>query len=375
MYCGTCWQKWIVARTTAWSRCPKKSSGFCALIEETETYDCNLVADAESLGELEGVHHENVLYLVSRSKGLVFASEREEDGRLRCVGEVLNTAEKSRDIKLYDWKKDDESSGRGKFPFVAGPQDHCETPLDAYEDLSPYLRFLANSMGKEASNLQIWDPYYCDGGVKRNLRRLGFCNVHNEREDFYEVVKGGKLPAHDCIVTNPPYSTEPIDHVHELFKILCAQSKPWFVVQPNYVYTKPFWEELTSNVLAAPRPFFLSPHTPRKYKYKTPVEMRPISSKQLKTSPFVSMWYCWLGPKYTERFYRWVSSKPAVDPLPLTLACTEYFLPDCFKDSNDKTRRKSQKSKKRKAGTNDTPIDTSNKRSKNKKKVKRNENR
>lgn len=369
IYCGTCWQKWIAFRRTAWSCRSKKFLGSNAFTEARETENCALVADAESLGELEGVHHENTLYLVSRSKGLIFASEREADGRLRCVGEIGNTTGKSEAIKLYDSKSGSEGSGGDTLPFAVDPQDHCETPFDAYEDLSPYLRFLAGAMGKEVSNLLIWDPYYCDGGVKRNLRRLGFCNVHNECEDFYRIVKGGKLPAHDCIVTNPPYSTEPVDHVHELFKILCAQPKPWFVVQPNYVYTKLFWEELTSNALAAPRPFFLTPHTPRKYKYKTPVGMRPISSKQLKTSPFVSMWYCWLGPKHTERFYRWVSSKPTADVLPLTLACTEYFVPDCFKDSSDKTRRKPQKSKKRKADTNDTSVDISSKRSKNEKKV------
>jgi hypothetical protein len=34
------------------------------------------------------------------------------------------------------------------------------------------------------SELRIYDPYYCDGSVIRNLAELGFTNVYNKKEDF-----------------------------------------------------------------------------------------------------------------------------------------------------------------------------------------------
>lgn len=356
-YCGTCWQNWIVsqqhrrpsktkaepgAKPKAFAREPSKS-------EVSVDQSGALVDDDASLGELEGVQHSGSLYLVSRSRRLVFATDRAADGRLVCVGELVRgTAGEnhSSEVRLY---KVETVATVPKFPFEVSPEDHCETPFDAYEDIAPYLDFLAKCLGKDRRTLEIWDPFYCNGAVKRNFAKLGFQSVHNECEDFYRVVETKQLPAHDCILTNPPYSTEPFDHVHRLVKILCAQQKPWFVLQPNYVYTKPFWEQCTSTKLTAPRPFFLTTHTPRKYKYKTPSGLRHVVSAQhLKTSPFVSMWFCWLGPRYTEKLYRWVASRGNDDPLPLSLACTEFFLPDSFKDSNDKTRRKPRKPKKRK---------------------------
>lgn len=305
------------------------------------------MTDDSAPDELKGVVVDDVLYLVSYSQGKVFASERGKDGKLQCVGKVQTANGKRGHVKIYR-QGEGVARARTGFPFPADPNDHCETPLEAYEDLAPYLRFLARAMGKKPSELRIWDPFYCDGAVTRNMDKLGFHKVHNECVDFYTVIESGKLPEHDCIMTNPPYSTEPVDHVQRLVKILCAQSKPWFVVQPNYVYVKPFWVEYTSKLLSSPRPFFLSPQTPRKYKYKTPAGMRLVTCQQLKTSAFVSMWYCWLGPRYTEQMYRWIRSRSRTEPLPLHLACTEHFLPDCFKDSNDKSRRKPRKPKKRK---------------------------
>lgn len=354
-FCGTCWQKWIISnqerglshsKSNTTTRSPHKAPDVVAQITSDDQKGA-LVDDDASLGELEGVQHGGSLYLVSRPRRLVFDTERSVDGRLICVGELVRGSQSQDEIRLY---KVDSVASVSKFPFTASAEDHCETPLDAYEDIAPYLAFLARCLGKDKKSLKIWDPFYCNGAVKRNFAKLGFENVHNECEDFYRALEDKKLPAHDCIVTNPPYSTEPIDHVHRLVKILCQQRKPWFVVQPNYVYTKPFWEKYTSTKLIAPRPFFLTPHTPRKYKYKTPAGLRHVVSAQhLKTSPFVSMWFCWLGPEHTEKLYRWVASGGHDDPLPLSLACTEFFLPDSFKDSNDKTRRKPRKPKKRKA--------------------------
>ena len=68
----------------------------------------------------------------------------------------------------------------------------------------PLLKILGNSKKNEHV---LYDPYYCDGAVKRNLQQLGFPNVHHVKEDCYDVWKRGTLPAFDVLVTNPPYSS------------------------------------------------------------------------------------------------------------------------------------------------------------------------
>lgn len=42
-----------------------------------------------------------------------------------------------------------KSVKRKSFLFVADPNDHCETPFDAYGDLLPHIRFLVSAMGGE----------------------------------------------------------------------------------------------------------------------------------------------------------------------------------------------------------------------------------
>lgn len=370
-FCGTCWQKWIDDQSRISLALPSEKSNTNTAVGLTGRGGDFYHDDDDSIGQLDGIEHEGELYLASKTKMLVFETTRSADGRLLCVGTLKASGNGQTAVKLYNWANKEQDQNSSEFPFEADANDHCETPFEAYQDLAPYLDFLASQVGKKSTTLRIWDPYYCAGGVKRNLGRLGFHNVHNECQDFYSLVKHGRIPEYDCIVTNPPYSTEPFDHVERLIDILCSQKKPWFVVQPNYVYVKPFWEKLTSRKLAAPRPFFLTPTSPRKYKYKTPSGMRAVSAQQLKTSPFVSMWYCWMGSKHTEALYRWVCK--ANNMLPLTIACTEYFLPDNFKDSNDKTRRKPRKNKKRKdSGTGKHGVQKSHESLKSKSKRRRN---
>ena len=56
------------------------------------------------------------------------------------------------------------------------------------------------------AQVRIYDPYYCNGGVVKRLKQLGFPNVYNRREDFYAVAEAGQCPPHDILLTNPPYS-------------------------------------------------------------------------------------------------------------------------------------------------------------------------
>eukprot|EP00954_Amorphochlora_amoebiformis_P022781 1355701-Amorphochlora_amoeboformis.AAC.1 len=123
-------------------------------------------------------------------------------------------------------------------PFHTMSDDHCETAPEAYEDIACVLHAIAKELGKTAGELKIYDPYYCDGAVVRNLAKLGFPNVYNKCEDFYETLAQG-VPDHDVLLTNPPYSN---DHIERLMKFVKENKKPTLLLMPNYVTDKEFFE-------------------------------------------------------------------------------------------------------------------------------------
>ena len=116
--------------------------------------------------------------------------------------------------------------------FHADEDDHCETSPQAYTHIAGLLTAIAQALGKEASALRIYDPYYCNGAVARHLHALGFPHVHNENEDFYAVLGAGRLPRFDVVVTNPPYSA---DHPSRLLEFCVASGRPWLALMPNWV--------------------------------------------------------------------------------------------------------------------------------------------
>jgi hypothetical protein len=150
----------------------------------------------------------------------------------------------------------------GEFPYPTNPDDHCETPLEAYRDIAPLLRELERlldvdrgahtadksrlsaSVQLDSSQLRIYDPYYCNGAVKDHFLQLGFPLVHNEKEDCYGVwsAKATKetshtYPSFDVLVTNPPYSD---DHIEKLVSHVSSissdsDSKSWFLLLPTWV--------------------------------------------------------------------------------------------------------------------------------------------
>lgn len=349
-YCGTCWQAWVESRLdqskerkpAAGSRSAAAQAGPGSIASHTrEVFD-----DDDTVGALEGVSAQSgdgstTLCLVSRNLSLVFQCERDDNGRLVRIGQLNEDGE----VEL-DGQTRCDSADTAKFPFTPNPADHCETPFEAYQDLAPVLKFLSGALGKNPSSLRIYDPYYCDGAVRRHLDRLGLPHVHNVCEDFYETISRGELPDFDCLVTNPPYvPTAERDHVEALLHFVASRQKPWFIVQPNYVYTKPAWEDNIRKITTGPRPFFLTPPQPRSYVYTTPTGMRDVKSEARKTSPFATMWYCWMPANVTEKLFKWWPVNGRAQCQRLRLACTEFFLPDEFKDSADKTRRKKKNKK------------------------------
>ena len=147
-----------------------------------------------------------------------------------------------------------KSNGNGSWNFEVDYNDHFETPLVAYTDILPMLHALALSLGKSPTELIIYDPYYCQGGMVQMLKEMGFPKVRsplysalsisaciprlytrifnnlrhhfhkfcyyfsekliiliqvvNRNRDFYADITMKGIPNYDILVTNPPYSGE-----------------------------------------------------------------------------------------------------------------------------------------------------------------------
>jgi hypothetical protein len=208
------------------------------------------------------------------------------------------------------------------FPFAVDPDDHCESPLEAYRDVSFLLRSPACRTGNSSTSTSssasssswtptIYDPYYCNGAVVRNLNQLGFDNVYNRNEDCYAVWSAAAslspssttkpnpspsppiLPQFDVLVTNPPYSS---DHVEKLLQFVTSPAfgdRPWFLLLPNWVVKKDYYEQLVLSKGVSP--MYVVPR--KRYVYVPPPQYRPskASDTHKKSSPFVSLWYVWGG--------------------------------------------------------------------------------
>jgi hypothetical protein len=210
---------------------------------------------------------------------------------------------------------DDEESGKPTkitFPFPTVADDHCESPVEAYADIAPFLKHLQEHNPDGHANLRIYDPYYCDGSVIRHLASLGFPNVYNRKEDCYETwrtkddTKSKTLSQFDVLVTNPPYSG---DHMERLLTFVASSQwgdRPWFLLLPNFVHKKDYYQQLLlqrsitvkdrhRNPNDTIRPFYLVPD--KRYIYVPPKQFRAAKKSDVhkKSSPFVSMWYCWGG--------------------------------------------------------------------------------
>jgi hypothetical protein len=129
------------------------------------------------------------------------------------------------------------------FPYETEYADHFETPLQAYKDVAP----LWDALRPDRRRHRIYDPYYCNGRTQRLLRdELGFPQVIHARRDFYEDISKDKVPPHDTLVSNPPYS----DNHKERCLDFCFQQlqtatcrRPFFLLLPNYVAARDYYRQ------------------------------------------------------------------------------------------------------------------------------------
>ena len=184
-----------------------------------------------------------------------------------------------------------------EFPFQTDPDDHCESPADSYRDIEPILKALVTS-NRDADQLAIYDPYYCNGSVIRHLSDIGFSNVYNKKEDCYKTWSQDTTqpyPSFDVFLTNPPYSG---DHIPRLINHIFSRDflnsrKPWLLLMPTFVHKKDFYKDALQK--SGVKPFYLVPK--KRYIYLPPKNFREkkISDVHKKSSPFPSMWYVWGG--------------------------------------------------------------------------------
>ena len=82
----------------------------------------------------------------------------------------------------------------GQWNFAAEYNDHFETPVRAYTDISCVLDLLAEELGKAKSDLVVYDPYYCKGSMVGHMASLGYSNVINRNRDFYSDIATKSVP-------------------------------------------------------------------------------------------------------------------------------------------------------------------------------------
>lgn len=253
-------------------------------------------------------------------------------------------------ITLFDSSQDDKS-----YPYQISDDDHCETPLEAYQDICNILEEYAKSINKTRESLIIYDPYFCEGSMIERLKDLGFYSVYNKKEDFYQQIQLQQIPTYDVLVTNPPYSN---DHISQLLQFCISSNKPWFLLVPNYVYLKDFYVFYISNIAnQGELPFYIAPK--KRYLYSTPKGRRQQKSAKY-TSPFPTFWYC-CCPTLRKRAYNLCNTEKCDISFNSPSNLPLIHLPDS--DPKKKKMRNALKRKKnkgrKKSNTNDSTV-TSN---------------
>jgi len=119
--------------------------------------------------------------------------------------------------------------------------------------------------------------------------------VHNENEDFYEVLRTKQLPQHDVLVTSPPYSK---DHLERCIRYLAKSGKPWCALLPNWVFGKDYYRELlhSASCFEESPPIYVGP-AGQSYQYWFPegASQRPDHiNADGKTTPYKTSWFIWL---------------------------------------------------------------------------------
>jgi hypothetical protein len=252
-----------------------------------------------------------------------------------------------------------KSSWNPSFPYPVDYNDHFETPLQAYRDIQPMIDWLFSGDSRDdgrdttaASNRRsttrmpvLYDPYYCNGKSKVVLESLGYENVVHEKRDFYEDIRTNRVPRHDVLITNPPYSD---DHKIRCLEYCCsrlvgspssdatrssattkvARSVPFYVLVPAYVASKAYYRSClqkhglleTSGSDIGGGVVYLVPNRASSggssigkeggdaYQYEHPEGTGHL------ISPFASLWICGIGSDRARVVREWWITRNAHGP-------------------------------------------------------------
>lgn len=202
-----------------------------------------------------------------------------------------------------------------EYAFPVSEEDHCETGMDAFKDISSVLtifnKVVLDRPSTSLGDLHIYDPYYCTGSSQRHLNTLGFNNVYHKNEDFYQQVYGKTIPNYDILLTNPAYSN---DHIPRLVHILSNNlvNKPFLLLMPCFVLNKDYWKKASEKYECFRECIYFYPL--KRYTYWTPKGLRNKTQTHSsvagnRTSPYVSMWFAHFGDKHKEMIEKLCNNK------------------------------------------------------------------
>jgi len=201
---------------------------------------------------------------------------------------VSNNGNQAKNKRKSEWSASD-------FPYAVDYNDHFETPLIAYQDVQPLIDWLAEQQGKSRDDICIYDPYYCNGRTAVLLRdHLGYKHVVHEKRDFYLDIAANSVPAHDILMSNPPYSdTHKTQCLEFCFEQLRSSNRPFLLLMPAYTAAKQYYRsclQQQNSVVGREEDddvVYIIPD--RDYHYDHP------ENTGKDESPFASLWFCGIG--------------------------------------------------------------------------------
>lgn len=234
---------------------------------------------------VEGVMHDGQLYLRDLNSDAVFSSDqRDAEGEHVRVGTWNAKARRVVfDAAVKPQKAPRFAPSEGFAFAVTDPDDLAETSELALRDIVPTLRALRGALGrKRDADLALYDPYFCTGRIKTLLGEMGFVNVHNDNVDCYLV----PAPAHDVLITNPPYSA---DHIPRLLdRVSRSDAAPALLLLPNWCVGK-YASQLRGRVS-----FYVTPRDgSRRNSFHKPHGVPGLAVGR--TSPFPTFWFVFAG--------------------------------------------------------------------------------
>ena len=138
--------------------------------------------------------------------------------------------------------------------------DDYSTKIETLEDVVPFIK----------KTDKIYDPFYCDGYVKEQWKKLGF-DIHHEKVDAFNL---NLIPDYDIMISNIPFSCK-----EKCVKHALSLGKPFMLIMPISAigsrWIVKYWDDLQ----------FIVPDG--RYSY-----YKPDYAERKSASWFDSVWVC-----------------------------------------------------------------------------------